>query len=43
LEIACCPFLNLKLVVGKQAAEVRLELTGPPGAKEILREFIAPS
>jgi hypothetical protein len=39
LERACCPFLTFRIDV-KAEGTVWLELTGPPAAREIIRELI---
>ena len=36
LEHQCCPFLRFSLIVAAGNGPVWLELTGPPGTKELL-------
>ena len=38
LESVCCPFLNFELRVERRAGPLWLRLTGPPGAKDFLRD-----
>jgi hypothetical protein len=38
LERQCCPFLTFKIVVAPQRP-IRLEVTGPPEAKETIADF----
>lgn len=40
MEQACCPFLSFRIEVNA-GANVRLELTGPVEAQEIIRELVA--
>ncbi|HYJ80413.1 MAG TPA: hypothetical protein VEW03_12450 [Longimicrobiaceae bacterium] len=42
LERACCAFLRFRLTVEPAQGPVWLELTGPPGAKELLAELLTP-
>ena len=35
-ERACCPFFTFDLSIRGDKSEARLELTGPPGAKEFI-------
>ena len=35
-ERRCCPFVNFELLVGA-SDDVRLRMTGPPGAREVLQ------
>jgi hypothetical protein len=37
LERKCCPFLRFRIDVEPGEAKWRLTVTGPPGAKEVLR------
>ncbi len=38
LERQCCPFLRFTVVVESNSGPIRLELTGPNGTKEFLKE-----
>jgi hypothetical protein len=38
LERQCCPFLTFRLTVEPGATGISLEITGPAGSKEFLRE-----
>lgn len=40
LERVCCAFLRFRLTVAPAQGAVWLELTGPPGAKELLAELL---
>lgn len=41
LERACCPFLTIKLGIERSGPAYRVQLTGPEGAKDVLRaEFL---
>ncbi len=37
LERACCPFLTIRLEIERSAPSYRVRITGPEGAKEVLR------
>ncbi len=37
LERACCPFLTIRLEIERSAPAYRVRLTGPEGAKDVLR------
>lgn len=37
LERACCPFFDIRIDFDRGAREIRVSLTGPDGAKEVLR------
>jgi hypothetical protein len=37
LERACCPFLTIRLEIERARAAYRVWLTGPEGAKDVLR------
>jgi len=39
LERQCCPFLRFQLSVEPNGGPIRLELTGPEGTKEFLKEI----
>ena len=41
LERQCCPFLTFRLTIEPQQGPVWLELTGPPGTREMLRSELA--
>ncbi|HEY2932807.1 MAG TPA: hypothetical protein VGK99_13770 [Acidobacteriota bacterium] len=40
LESQCCRFLTFKIVVEAGGGPIILEVTGPPGAKELIAEFL---
>jgi hypothetical protein len=40
LEHECCRFLTFKLIVGAGDGPMNLEVTGPPGAKALIEEFL---
>lgn len=37
LERACCPFLTIRLEIERPEQALRVRLTGPEGAKDVLR------
>lgn len=37
LERACCPFLTIRLEIERSGPAYRVRLTGPEGAKDVLR------
>jgi hypothetical protein len=39
LEHQCCAFLTFRIIVEAGDAPIRLEVTGPPEAKEVIAEF----
>jgi hypothetical protein len=39
LEHECCGFLTFRIIVDAGDAPIRLEVTGPPEAKEVIAEF----
>lgn len=39
LEHQCCPFVTFRITVEPGDGPISLELTGPPGTKEFLREL----
>ena len=39
LERQCCPFLTFRTILGAGDTSVVLELTGPDGTKEMVREL----
>jgi hypothetical protein len=39
LERQCCPFLRFRLTVEANGGPIGLELTGPEGTKEFLKEI----
>lgn len=39
-ERLCCPFLSFRLQVPAEADSMECEITGPPGARELLREVL---
>ena len=39
MERECCPFLNFKILVGAGGAPMRLEITGPKEAKQVIADF----
>jgi hypothetical protein len=39
LERRCCKFLTFRIVVEPGEAPIRLEVTGPPNAKTVIKEF----
>jgi hypothetical protein len=39
LERQCCPFLSFKIVVEPAMAPLRLEVTGPKGAKTVIADY----
>jgi N-acetylglutamate synthase-like GNAT family acetyltransferase len=41
LEARCCPFLQFELILEAPSSGARLRLTGPEGAKDLLRSEIA--
>lgn len=41
LERRCCPFLDFKLTIPRGLGEIRLELSGPEGAKEFIADNFA--
>ncbi|MGH9971292.1 MAG: hypothetical protein ACREBG_26350 [Pyrinomonadaceae bacterium] len=41
LEHQCCPFLAFRITVEPGAGPISLELTGPPGTKDFLKELFA--
>lgn len=36
LERRCCPFLDFRLTLPRGGGDIRLELSGPEGAKEFI-------
>jgi hypothetical protein len=43
LERACCPFLTIRLEIERSGPAYRVRLTGPEGAKDVLRtELLRP-
>jgi hypothetical protein len=43
LERRCCPFLRFALTVEPGGDLVQLALTGPPGTRELLSEWLEPA
>lgn len=41
MERQCCPFLTFKIVIEAAQAGMRLEVTGPGVAKQLIAEFFA--
>jgi hypothetical protein len=39
LERQCCRFLTFKIVAESGGGPIRLEITGPPGTREMIAEF----
>ena len=39
-EKKCCPFFSFKLSIGANNAGIALTVTGPPEAKELLKEMV---
>ncbi len=37
LEHQCCPFFQFTLIIGPEAEPVRLRVTGPDGARDLMR------
>ena len=37
-ESRCCPFFNYRVEIANQARVITVELSGPPGAKEVFRQ-----
>lgn len=40
LESQCCRFLTFKIIVEAGSKPITLEVTGPPGAKEMIADFL---
>jgi len=39
LERQCCQFLTFKIIVESAQEQIRLEVTGPPGAEQVIADF----